>query len=364
MTKEKDCDFSQMIFSSGSDHIFSIGLNHKNTAIELREKFFLKEIEKELLLSDLRNDPAVLGAFVLSTCNRTEVYAHLLTDSPQIILDALFKVKKIKTSPELLQNFYCYKADQAVRHSLRVACGLDSLVLGEKQILGQVKEAAEISRGRGMMTRELNILSNMAIRAGKKAQTETEVGFGGSSVSWAAIVTMQQKLGTLNGKSVLVIGAGKMGHLAAEQLRNKNVADIYLMNRTCDKAESIAGEVHGIVTGFWQMKEILSKVDACICSAGAPHYLIESEMVAQVMASREGRPLILIDISMPRNIEPKVASIAGVELLTIDQLDQVVEGSVRRRQDAVLAVERIIAKKEQEYFTRIVKARLAQKVLA
>lgn len=342
------------------DHFFSIGLNHKNTAIELREKFFLNDVEKELLLSELKNDPAVLGGFVLSTCNRTEVYAHLLSNTPQIILDVLFKVKKIKDVSSSLLNFYCHQSNQAVRHFLSVVAGLDSLVLGEKQILGQVKQAVDLARSRGMMTRELNILANLAIRAGKKAQTETEIGFGGSSVSWAAVTTMQNKLGTLAGKSILVIGAGKMGHLAAEQLRNKNVDSIYVMNRSCDKAASIACDVQATAVGFWQMKEILLKVDACICSSGAPHYLIEADLAQEVMACRWGRELILIDISMPRNIEPAVADVKGIELLTIDQLDQIVEDNVRRRTNAVDAVRMIIAKKEQEYFMRIAKARLAQ----
>ncbi len=364
MDRDKDLTFSSAPLPLNSDYLFVLGLNHKNTAIELREKFYFPDGEKELFLSGLKNNPAVLGAFILSTCNRTEIYAHLLADTPQIILDVLFKIKKLKNSEALLQNFYCYQNHFAVRHFLRVAAGLDSMILGEKQILGQVKHAVEIARSYGMMSRELNILSNLAIRAGKKAQTETEIGFGGSSVSWAAVTTIQQKLGTLAGKSILIIGAGKMGFLAGEQLRNKNVGDIYVMNRTCDKAQVIAGDIKGIAVGFWQMKEILSKVDACICSAGAPHYLIEADTAKEVMASRKGKRLILIDISMPRNIEPKVSAIDGIELLTIDQLDKVVEGCVSRRHDAVFEVERIIENKEREYFARIAKARLVQNVLA
>ncbi len=342
------------------DHIFAVGVSHKTTAIELREKFFLSPVEKDLLLSELKNNPAVLGAFVLSTCNRTEIYAHLLMNNPQIILQTLFRVKKLELATDLTRNFYCHQAKHAVRHLFHVSAGLDSLVLGEKQILGQVKEAANISRENGMMTRELNILSNLAIRTGKKAQTETEVGFGGSSVSWAAVGTLQNKLGKLDGKSILVIGAGKMGHLAAEQLRNKNVGTVYVMNRDCDKAASLAGEISGIPVSFWELKEILQKVDACICSAGAPHYLIEKDLMQDVMSFRQGRPIVLVDISMPRNIQPEVSEVSNVELLTIDQLDQVVEESVRRRRGAVSMVEDIIAQKENEYFDRIRKAQLAQ----
>lgn len=340
------------------DHIFVIGVSHKTTAIELREKFFFSSLEKELLLSELKNNPAVFGAFVLSTCNRTEIYAHLLMDEPQIILDVLFKVKKISFTSDFGKNFYCHRSSEAVRHLFRVATGLDSLVLGEKQILGQVKAATNTAWECGMMTRELNILANLAIRTGKKAQTETDVGFGGSSISWAAVGTIQNRLGTLVGKSILIVGAGKMGHLAAEQFRNKNVGTIYVMNRSCDKAVSVADEIAGAPVSLWDMKDVLQKVDACICSAGAPHYLIEADLMKDVMASRQGRSIVMIDISMPRNIQPEVAEIAHVELLTIDQLDQVVEDNVRRRLGAVSMVEDIIAQKENEYFNRIKKAKL------
>jgi glutamyl-tRNA reductase len=345
-------------------HLYSIGVNHKTTAIDLREKLFLTTTEKELILSELKSDPRVIGAFVLSTCNRTEIYVELLQDNHQPVIDLLFKVKKLKVTDELLECFSVYKEHEAVRHLFRVSSGLDSVVLGEKQILGQVKEAATAARELGMMTRDLNILTNLAIRSGKKAQTETEIGFGGSSVSWAAVATMQKRLGTLSGKNVLIVGAGKMGHLAAEQLKNKDVATVYVMNRSCDKAASIADEVSGTTVGFWEMKDVLCKVDACICSAGAPHYLIEKDLVAEVMQIRAGRELVLIDISMPRNIDPQASTVEGVKILTIDDLDQVVEGSVRRRQNAVGAVEEIVAKKENEYFTRLDKARVLSREAA
>lgn len=339
-----------------SRQLYCTGVNHKSTAIDLREKFFLSPVEKELILAELKNDPRIFGAFVLSTCNRTEIYAHLLNDEPGLLSEVLFRVKKLTLKPELLSHFYFYRGPEAVRHLLRVSAGLDSLVLGEKQILGQVKTAVDLARDKGMMTRELNILSNVAVRAGKKAQTETEIGFGGSSVSWAAINAMQGKLGTLQGKTILIIGAGKMGHLAAEQLINKNVSKVYVMNRNCDKAAGVAGQVHGVAVGFWQMKEILSSVDACVCSAGAPHYLIEKELAQEVMTLRGKKELLLIDISMPRNIQPEVSLIEGITLLSIDQLDQVVEDSVGRRQKAVLSVEQIIEKKHMEFIERIIKA--------
>lgn len=313
------------------------------------------------MLSELNGHPAVFGAFVLSTCNRTEICGHVLPGSFRIPLEILFKVKKMPLSPELEQHFYFHSGQAAVRHVFSVAAGLDSLVLGEKQILGQVKEAAQLARDHKLLTRELNILTHLAVRAGKKAQSETEIGCGGSSVSWAAVATAQERLGSLAARSILVIGAGKMGHMAAEQLRSRSVGKVYVMNRTCDKAQSVADTIDGEFVPFWEMKDILQKVDVCICSAGAPHYLIERDLVKEVMRARCGRPLLLIDISMPRNIDPEVKTVPGVELFTIDELDQVVEDNVRRRQNAVGIVERIIDQKVSEFYDKLTRAQEAAK---
>ena len=234
-----------------------------------------------------------------------------------------------------------------------MATGLDSLVLGERQILGQVKSAVDRARERGVFSKYFNILTNIAIRAGKKAQNETEINCGGSSISWAAIGMAEQILGPLKGKSVLVIGAGKMGELALGNLCNKGLEKIYLMNRTGEKAENIARQYGGVAASFWDIKEILAEVDLCICSAGAPHYILDKEQVGKILPARQGRPLALIDISMPRNIAPQVGELPGVCLRSIDDLDQVVGASMKKRQDAVLQVEGIIHQKIEEFNDKI-----------
>ena len=168
--------------------------------------------------------------------------------------------------------FYTYSGKEALRHLLQVTSGLDSLVLGEKQILGQVKSAVERAQSKGMFTKTFNILSNIAIRTGKKAQNETDISFGGSSVSWAAVVMAEELLGSLNEKSFLIIGAGKMGEMAINQLHAKGASKIYLMNRTQENAEAVAKRYSGIPAAFPDIKEILTEVDVCVCSVGAPHY--------------------------------------------------------------------------------------------
>ncbi len=280
-----------------------IGLSHKTAPIEVREKFYLNPTQQELLLLELKNHPLVSEAFVLSTCNRIEVYLKRADKAidQAFVVNLISKVKKTSFGNDFDGYLYAYENNEAVEHLLKVATGLDSLILGEKQILGQVKTAVKRSRQLGLLSKYFNILTQIAIRTGKKAQGETDISYGGSSISWAAIEMAQQILGTLQNKSVLVIGAGKMGELALDTLHKRGVAKIYLMNRTGEKAEALAQQYGGIAASFWDIKEILTEVDVAFCAVGAPHYILDDEKVAGIMKLRQGRVLMLMDISMPRN---------------------------------------------------------------
>ncbi|MBI4309963.1 MAG: glutamyl-tRNA reductase [Candidatus Omnitrophica bacterium] len=334
-----------------------IGLNHKTTPIEIREKFYLNALEADLLLSELKNNPVVSEAFVLSTCNRIEVYIKCgdARGDGVFVIDLIAKIKKTVFDFDYSKYIYTYQGSVAIEHLLRVAAGLDSLVVGEKQILGQVKAAVERARDLGAISRYFNILTNVAIRAGKKAQHETQISFGGSSISWAAIEMAEQIAGSLEHKSVLVIGAGKMGELALGNLCAKGLKKIYLMNRTGEKAEALAQRFGGVAASFWDIKELLAEVDLCFCSAGAPHYILDEEKVSQIMPLRRDRPLVFVDISMPRNIAPNVGSLPGVYLRSIDDLDQVVNANMKKRQAAVAQVEGIIRQKLMEFNGKIQK---------
>ena len=325
-------------------NIIAFGLNHKTAPIDIREKFFLNPTQQDLLLSELKSDPSIIEAFVLSTCNRTEVYVHGL--SFPHYLESIFKlisnIKKIECETDFKRYFYFYEKKEALRHLLCVTSGLDSLVLGEKQIIGQVKTALERARAKGMFGRHFNILSNIAIRTAKKAQSETQISFGGSSVSWAAMAMAEQVLGTLERKSILIIGAGKMGELALSQIRNKGVKNIYVMNRTGEAAQTLAESCGAIAVSFMDIKEILSEVDVCVCAASAPHYILDRKTIEKIMPLRRGRKLVLVDISMPRNIDPLAGSVDQVFLSTIDDLNKVVGENMVKRQTAVLSVEQII----------------------
>lgn len=334
-----------------------VGINHKTAPIGIREKFFLTHNEQDVFLSDLKCNPSVIEGFVISTCNRTEIYANVLSDSNYTdqFIQLITKIKKLPASTEGHKHFYTYTHKDAIAHLLRVICGLDSLVIGEKQILGQLKETLERAQERGLFNKSFNILSNIAIRTGKKAQSETDISYGGSSISWAALVKAEKLLGSLKDRSMLIIGAGKMGELALEQVVNKGIKDLYLMNRTGEKAEELAAKYNAIPASFMDIKEILTSVDACICSVGAPHYILEKATVEKIMSLRQGRPLTLIDISMPRNIDPTVSQIPSVFLSHIDDLEEVVEETMRKRQAAIGVVEEIIRAKLSEFYGKLEK---------
>jgi glutamyl-tRNA reductase len=341
--------------------ILVVGINHKTSAIESREKFFLNTLERELLLSVFKNDPSVISAIILSTCNRCEIYADVDDNfHPQEILRKLFAIKHQPLTNELQQLFYALQAEQAVEHLLNVACGLDSLILGEKQILGQIKEAVFLSRQHMMMGKAFNVLTNLVLETAKKARRETQIDFGGSSVSWASVMMAQNILGSLQDKTVLILGSGKMGRLAVEQLINKGVKKIFIMNRTMEKAEELALSSGGIAVPFWEMADILPQVDVCICSSSCPHYLIDRELIELTMQKRDRQKMVCIDISMPRNIDPQVAEVAQVRLVTIDDLDQVVQGNIQKRVAAIEQVNQIVLNKVQEYYAAIHKIRLIE----
>lgn len=337
--------------------MFLVGLNHKTAPIEIREKFYLNDLQQDLLLSELKNHPLISESFILSTCNRIEVYlkrADLAVDA-SFVISLIARTKKINFNFDTSPYIYTHEGPQALNHLLRVSCGLESLVLGEKQILGQVKAAVERARRAGTLSRHFNILTNLAIRTGKKAQHETAISHGGSSISWAAIAKAEKAAGDLRDKSVLVIGAGKMGEIALNHLHDLGVKKIFLMNRTGEKADHLAGRYKGVAASFWNIKEILTEVDICFCATGAPHYILDKEKIANIMEIRQGRKLTLIDISMPRNIDPEVKTLKDVHLSAIDDLYEVVDTTVKKRENAIQEVEAIIRQKTLEFNGKIAK---------
>lgn len=332
--------------------LWMVGINHKTSPIEIREKFYLSPLQRELLLSELKNNPSVAEAIVLSTCNRTEIYAHLIEDSPQALFHQLFRVKNLSFSPDFQNYFYQYKDQEAVGQLFRVVTGLNSLIFGEEQILGQVKEAIRVSEEKGLLAKDFHLLSRLAIRTGKLARSTTQISSGGSSVGWASVVMAQELLGSLADKRILIIGAGKMGKLTVQQFKNKPIGELFVINRSEEKAQSLAQGIGATVVSFWDLKEVLAQVDVCITCTGCPHYLVEKVCIEKVMQTRAGKRLICVDISVPRNIDPLVKDIPGVTLVSIDDLDKVVGENEAIRQLAVQDVEALIEKKIAEFYIK------------
>ncbi|MCA9400147.1 MAG: glutamyl-tRNA reductase [Candidatus Omnitrophica bacterium] len=330
------------------------GLNHTTAPIDVREIFYLSDIQQELCLSELKSHPEVMEAFILSTCNRTELYLRAAGNDYKLqdFFELIAAVKKTKLPKQYSRYFYHYQDKAAILHLFEVASGLDSLILGEKQILGQVKAAFDRASQKSMLSTNFNILANLTIRVGKKAQNETLIGYGGCSVSWAAINLAEKTFGSLSDKRILMIGAGKMSELAVAQIANKGFREMYLMNRTESKALDLAKKYGGVSVGFCNIKEIIRKIDICICAADAPHYIIDFDTMQKVLG-RNQHPKLFIDISMPRNIDPAIKHIPRVTVSYIDDLNNVIDDIKRKRHMAVCDVQAIHHKKLEEYYSKI-----------
>lgn len=329
-----------------------IGINHKVAPLDVREIFYLNPLQQDLLLSELKNDPQVAEAFILSTCNRLEIHVrHIQWDdgalAGQQILSLVARIKRITLVEQYFDCFYTFTNEEAVVHLLEVISGLDSMVIGENQILGQAKAAFSRAQSCGILGKYFNLLTAVAVRTGKKVQAETAIGSGGSSVSWAAIATAQQVLGDLSGKSLLLIGSGKMGTLAAEQIASKGFQNVYVINRTHANAVALAEKYNARVVSFCELGDVFAKINLCICAADAPHYILDYAMVESL---RRGscQPLVIIDISMPRNIDPRVAELPNIRVFDIDHLNKPIAESLQKRQAAISDVQSIINKKRVE----------------
>lgn len=334
-----------------------VGISHESAPVELRERLAFNRSECERALASLLALPQVAEALLLSTCNRTELYVRSGEDeeSSAVEVAALLvrELIRVKNADGLDAGLFCSRFDDdAIRYLYRVAAGLESMVKGEAQILGQVRDAYRIAcgaRGCGVVFHKL---FHSAFRVGKKARAATGIGVGAVSVSLAAVELADQALGGLSGRRALVIGAGEMAGLAAAHLADRG-APPTITNRTENRARALAEKLGGSVAPFERLTDALVDCDVVIASAAAPHCLITEDMMRDVMARRDGRPVVLIDIAVPRNIEPAVAGIDGVVLHDIDRLREVVDGNVGRRAAEVPKVERIIEKELDEFTRRV-----------
>ncbi|MFN4180125.1 MAG: glutamyl-tRNA reductase [Armatimonadota bacterium] len=331
-------------------HILVIGTNHKIAPVAVREKVaFSEESLPEAFQHFLAN--GIKEVVLLSTCNRTEIYTATQEKlSEQELLDLWLSFFGISRN-ELEGRFYAYRDQDAARHLFRVACGLDSMMLGETQILGQVKEALEGAQKAGAVGTYLGELFRRAIKVGKRARTETSISKGAMSVGGAAVELAKHIFADLQTCTVLLIGAGKMGADTAKALVQAGARKLLVCNRTFSRAEELALKLNGQAVPFENLAETLPQADIVIASTGAQQYILTKTMVANAVKQRRYRPLFLIDISVPRNIDPKVGNLDNVFLFDIDDLEQVVQEYLEERRKEVPKVEALIEHELKNFTT-------------
>jgi len=324
--------------------IVLIGLSHKTTPVEVREKFSLPQEGIKEFLGRLAGLPDVREGLVLSTCNRTEILTVLEGegDGVERIKDLLAGISGM-TQGELKPYLYIRRGEDAVRHFFRVTSSLDSMVLGEPQILGQVKEAysaAVESKASGLI---LNKLLHRSFFVAKRVRTETKIASQAVSVSFAAVELAKKILGNLDDKRALLIGAGEMSELAARHLISQGVREILVTNRTHFRALELAREFQGKAVPFEDFPKELINVDIILSSTGASHYIIRAEQLAGVIRARKNRPMFFIDIAVPRDVDPKINEIANVYVYDIDDLRGIVESNKEERQKEATKAEEIVS---------------------
>ncbi|OIO69819.1 MAG: glutamyl-tRNA reductase [Zetaproteobacteria bacterium CG_4_9_14_3_um_filter_49_83] len=330
--------------------ICHVGLNHKTAPVELRERLAVAADQIPGILNGLTAQSPVREAAILSTCNRVEV--TVVTHDPDAAIAAVhqwFASKAVMDIEEVTPYLYSHTTQKAIRHIYAVASGLDSLVLGEPQILGQVKASYEQALSAGTAGHILHRLYQSTFAAAKRARSETSIGHQSVNISSCAVELAKRIFGNLAGKTVMLIGAGEMAELAARHLRGNGCTDILVANRTLERAQKLAVEFEGHALTLEQLPDYLDAADIIISSTGANTYVLLPSMMEKAMKKRNGKPVFLVDIAVPRDIDPRLSDISSVYLYDIDDLQQVVQGNMQNREAASRQASEILAEEESSF---------------
>jgi glutamyl-tRNA reductase len=345
--------------------VIVVGLNHRTVPLDVLERMTVSDAHLPKALSDLCGLENVSEAVILSTCMRTEIYLVAERFHPAMAEVREFLARLGFTAPEdFVDHLYSFYEDSAVRHLFRVASGLDSAVLGESEILGQVRDAWDRARSEGAAGSVLGGLFRHAVEVGKRARSETGIGRGTTSVSSAAVAMAEARLGTLAGKRLLVLGAGDMGEGMAVALASKGVGSVLVANRTWDRAVALAARVGGEAVKLGGLAAALSDVDVLLTSTGAASVLLDAGELAPVMAARPERPLLIVDVAVPRDVDPSVAGLDGVTLLDMDDLRVFAEQGLEGRRREIARVEEIIDAEGERFAATATARELAPLIVA
>ncbi len=328
-----------------------IGVNHRTAPLEVRERFAIAESKLPAAVQQLAQHPGIEESMIVSTCNRVELVTRSRNGGSDLrsFLSQYFQVD----AHEFDKHLYEYADKDAIRHLFRVTSSLDSMVIGEPQVLGQVKEAYAVARAVGTVNSQLDALVTRAFAVAKKVRTETAVGSSAVSVASVAVDLAKKIFGTLNGKTVMLVGAGKMCELAARHLLAHGAGSIFVYNRTYDRAQKLADKFGGQALPWEQLYDSADKADIVITSTGAPVAIFKREHGEKFLARRRNRPMFFIDIAVPRDVDPEVNKLDGIFVYDIDDLQQVVSSHVADRRREADRAEAIISEEVERFVARM-----------
>lgn len=330
-------------------HILVVSLNYKSTPVEIREKFSFQD-DLDQALMQLRQSKSILECVIVSTCNRTELYViadqlHTGRYYTKVFLSNWFDIPK-----EEFSHYLQIREDEhAIEHLFRVTCGLDSMILGETQILGQVRSSFHTAQVKETTGTIFNQLFKQAITLAKRAHSDTAIGENAVSVSYAAVELGKKIFGDFSNKKVLIMGAGKMSELTAKHLSSSGVNDITVINRTKEKAQELATKFFGRAKEMDQLENSLEMTDIVITSTGSKDYVIKKEDVLELVRKRNGRPLFLVDIAVPRDLDPALAELENVYLYDIDDLQGIVAANLEERKQEAEKIELMVEEELVEF---------------
>ena len=327
-----------------------IGVSHKTAPVEVRERLAFSSDKIRAALATLLERTHAAEAMILSTCNRVEIVAQ--GPDAQLVQDFICEYHQIPAEA-ISKHVYSYKNAEAIRHLFRVTASLDSMMLGEPQILGQVKEAYRLASEAGTIGSSLSPLLDRAFAVAKRVRSETGISQSAVSISYAAVELARKIFGDLAGKTVMIIGASKMGELAAKHLKRNGVGSVLVTNRTFERAVEIAKIFEGAAVPFEHFTDHMEHADIVISSTGAPHFIITKSLAEQVIRNRRNKPVFFIDIAVPRDVDPLVNDIDNAFVYDIDDLQQVIDANMRERMKEAGRAEEIVDREVQAFCTRM-----------
>jgi len=326
--------------------IVVLGLSHHSSPVELRERFAFAEARIPAVLQLMREERIVDEAVILSTCNRVEIYASTSLDSPKAFAELReFLVSCHDYRDPLTDELYTLNEPQSVHHLFKVACGLDSMVLGETEILGQLKKAYDLALQHKQTGPRLNKAFQRAFNVAKHVRTETSIQRGSISVGSVAVELAEKIFSSLEGRHVMVIGAGDTSEKTARALMSRGAKSIVVANRSIERAQTLAAEFGGRAVNFDDWTNEFAHIDIAISSTSAPHHILNRAKLEPLMKLRKNRPLLLVDIAVPRDIDPEVNLMPNVYLYNVDDLQGIAQDYLKQRQEEIARCEKIIVEK-------------------